>query len=173
MIIVLLGYMGSGKTTIGKALSRTLNTKFLDLDEVIVAKENMSISALFKKQGEINFRKIEAIALREILRTETNCVLSLGGGTPCYANNMDVLNEHQGLYSFYLRIPVPELVRRLKNETEQRPLISHLTSDASLTEYVAKHLFERSEYYEKASYSIDLKKKAIDAIVAEISLHLH
>jgi shikimate kinase len=165
--------MGSGKTTIGKALSRTLNTKFLDLDEAIVAKEKKGISALFKEQGEIYFRKIEALVLREILSSETNCVLSLGGGTPCYANNMDVLNEHQGLYSFYLRIPVPELVNRLKNETEQRPLIRHLTSDASLTEYVAKHLFERREYYEKATYSIDLKEKATDAIVAEISLQLH
>jgi shikimate kinase len=86
---------------------------------------------------------------------------------------MDILNEHQGLYSFYLRIPVPELVNRLKNETEQRPLIRHLTSDASLTEYVAKHLFERREYYEKATYSIDLKEKATDAIVTEISLQLH
>ena len=88
MKIVLLGYMASGKSTIGKQLSKKLSVQFLDLDDYISEKEQMSISEIFDKKGEVYFRLIEHKYLKAVLEKEEDFILSLGGGTPCYANNM-------------------------------------------------------------------------------------
>src|SRR5690606_31864596 len=85
--IVLVGYMGSGKTTIGKKLSKIINYEFIDLDAFIEEKENLTINEIFKTKGEIYFRKIEHLYFIDIINQSSNFILSLGGGTPCYANN--------------------------------------------------------------------------------------
>ena len=94
MKIVLLGYMASGKSNIGKKLSKKLSMSFIDLDDYIIEKEKMTISDIFKAKGEIYFRLIENKYLKEILLEKKDFILSLGGGTPCYANNMEEINKN-------------------------------------------------------------------------------
>ena len=106
MKIVLLGYMASGKSTIGKLLSKALSMPFIDLDAYIESKEKSSIKAIFNTKGEIYFRKIEHAHLCDLLDSEKDFVLSLGGGTPCYANNMDAIVKAKQTTSFYLQASV-------------------------------------------------------------------
>lgn len=160
-----MGYMGSGKTTIGKELAKTFNYKFIDLDEFIEASENQSISEIFKNGGEIKFRKLERLYLLKILEEEKNAVIALGGGTPVYYDNIDKINEHS--FSFYLRMTPPQLFERLVKEKDSRPMIAHI-DDNELTEYIAKHLFERRNYYEQSKFTIDVKDKSVKQIVEEI-----
>jgi len=164
--IVLLGYMGSGKSSIGLNLGEALNIKSLDLDDYIESQEGTSISNIFKDKGEIYFRKKEAEYLRTLLLDSKEMVLSLGGGTPCYANNMDAINKHTP-NSFYLNLSVLTLLNRLSTEKEKRPLIAQLSND-ELTEFIGKHLFERSFFYTKASNTIRCGDKSIAEITEEI-----
>jgi shikimate kinase len=172
MIIVLIGYMGSGKSTIGKALATVLSYNFLDLDDYISDKENASISELFKTRGEIYFRKKESQYLSELIDTSQNLVLALGGGTPCYGKNSDLLLHNLSVKAFYLKLSIPLLTTRLFKEREKRPLISHLNSEQDLLEFVGKHLFERIQYYNQAEYTINTDHKSIQAILEEILAHL-
>lgn len=169
MKISLLGYMGSGKTTIGKELSAQLNIKCVDLDQFIQIKHKKTIPEIFSQEGEIKFRKYEQEALIEILNSSEDLILSLGGGTPAYYDNMDFVNKNSN--SFYLRLTPSDLVKRLMEEKSSRPLIAHL-SEEELPEFVAKHLFERRNFYEKAMKTIDVKEKTIEEIVQEIIQHL-
>ncbi len=172
MIVVLIGYMGSGKSTIGKELATVLNYSFLDLDDYISDKENTSISELFKTKGEIYFRKKESQYLRELIDSSKGLVLSLGGGTPCYANNSDVLSNNLNVKAFYLKLSIPLLAKRLFNEREKRPLISHLNSEEELLEFIGKHLFERIPYYNQAQYTITTDQKSQKDVLEEILMQL-
>ena len=155
MKIILLGYMGSGKTTIGSSLSKKLYQNFTDLDDYIEKKENKTISEIFTEKGEIYFRKIEHVYLKQFIMDNDSYILSLGGGTPCYANNMDFISQVPELKTIYLQGSVTTLYDRLINNSSKRPLLASHTKE-SLIEYIAKHLFERSIYYEKAKYSISI-----------------
>lgn len=165
MKIVFMGYMGSGKSTLGRQLAKSLQLPFIDLDDYIVEKEQNSIKELFKQRGEIYFRLKESSYLKEVLEIEHPLVLSLGGGTPCYADNMSLIKKES--LSFYLKAGVGTLCKRLRNETNQRPLIASL-DDQQLTEFIAKHLFERREYYEKADHIINLDNKSVEDILAKV-----
>lgn len=165
MKISLLGYMGSGKTTIGTELAAELNMEFIDLDVYLESQHDKSISDIFKSEGEIKFRKFEREALEEVLERNENIVLSLGGGTPAYYNNMELVNQHA--FSIYLRLTPKELISRLTHEKSVRPLIAHL-SEAEMPEFIAKHLFERRPFYEEAKFKIDVKEKSPFDIVGEI-----
>ncbi len=168
MDIYLMGYMGSGKTTIGQLLAKQIGYDFLDYDQFISQKENASISDIFKSKGEIYFRKKEALYLKEILKeTKTKKIVSLGGGTPCYGNNMQDIKE-SGVSSIYLNVPVVQLTHRLWDEKSQRPLVANQESKEALEEFVRKHLFERSFYYNQASKVIKIKDQNESQIVAEI-----
>ncbi|HLV23964.1 MAG TPA: shikimate kinase [Moheibacter sp.] len=169
MKISLLGYMGSGKTTIGKQLSASLNMKFIDLDSFLEFKCKKSIATIFQTEGEIKFRKYEHDALKETLNSNENFVLALGGGTPAYYHNMEWVNQYT--HSIYLRMTPKELIERLRNEKNSRPMISHLT-ETDFPEFIAKHLFERRNFYEQAKQKIDLKDKSVKEIVEEINLNL-
>ncbi|MEN8704390.1 MAG: shikimate kinase [Polaribacter sp.] len=159
MQIVLLGYMASGKSSIGKRIAKSLNISFIDLDDFIIDKENQSIADIFSTKGEIYFRKIEHLYLKEILENKKNVILSLGGGTPCYANNMELIKNSKAI-SIYLQGNVPTLAARLIKKKANRPLVASL-SDEQIPEFVAKHLFERRAFYELAemTFKIDQKKK--------------
>ena len=137
MNIVLLGYMGCGKSTIGKKLAQECQLQFYDLDDLIENQEGQAISKLFETKGELYFRKREAELLRQFISKNDNYILSLGGGTPCYANNMDFLLE-QNLQIVYLKAQLKTLIGRLHEEKEQRPLISGFDK-SELTEFIAKH----------------------------------
>ena len=115
MNIVLLGYMGCGKSTIGKKLAQERQLQFYDLDNVIENQEGQAISKLFETKGELYFRKREAELLRQFISKNDNYILSLGGGTPCYANNMDFLLE-QNLQTVYLKAQLETIIGRLKEE---------------------------------------------------------
>lgn len=171
MIIFLIGYMGSGKSTVGEKLATALNYKYIDLDDFLQIKEELAIKELFDTKGEIYFRKSENKHLQELLQLEST-VVSLGGGTPCYGNNMDSINSTANAKSVYLKASIPTLVDRLKTEKNERPLISHLQSDAGMTEFIGKHLFERSFFYNQAHLTIAVDEKSIDTIVDEIMLKL-
>lgn len=168
MIISLAGYMGSGKSHISKLLSSKLNFKLIDLDKEIIKRNNRSISEIFQQKGEIFFRKQEREALEEILATEQNAILSLGGGTPAYYNNMEVINLNS--ISIYLSANVSTLTQRLSKQKDKRPLITNI-SDEDLPEFIAKHLFERNPFYRKAQFVVSTDEKMPDEIVEEI-IHL-
>ena len=150
--IVLLGYMGSGKSTVGRIIANHLNIKFLDLDDYIEEGEAMSIASIFETKGEIYFRKKEIEYLNKIFSSEDSFVLSLGGGTPCFGTNMTFVNEKTA-NSFYLNVGINELFDRLVKEKSHRPIISHL-QDEELTEFIGKHLFERSYFYNQAHQKV-------------------
>jgi len=165
MKIVLLGYMGSGKSTIAKELAKRMNSTAIDLDDYITNNEKMSVSELFSQKGEIYFRKKESVYLQELLLSNEDLVIAVGGGTPCYGNNMpEILN---GSSSFYLKASIRTLAERLEKEKESRPLIAGLPEDA-LEEFIAKHLFERRNFYEQAHHIVSIDDKTIENIVEEI-----
>ena len=170
MNIVLLGYMGCRKSTIGRKLAERLKLRFFDLDELIEEQEGQQISELFASKGELYFRKTEAEVLRSFVAEHDNFVLALGGGTPCYANNMDFLLE-QHLKTVYLKAQLKTLVERLRDQKEQRPLISSL-NESGLSEFIAKHLFERRFYYEKAGLHYSVESQVIEQSVMALEQQL-
>lgn len=167
MKIVLLGYMGSGKSTIGKLLAKSLKMRFLDLDSCIEDIEKAKISTVFKEKGEVYFRKMEASTLREIITKEEDFVLSIGGGTPCYANNMDAI-ANMTANGVYLQVGLVELVERLEKEKEDRPLIADILNE-ELPEFIGKHLFERSFFYNQANHIVKCDGKSAKQITSEIA----
>jgi len=157
MKIVLVGYMGSGKSTVGVLLAQQLELPFIDLDAFIEAQEGMKISELFERKGVVYFRKLERTALEALKRSSDSFVLATGGGAPCYGDNMTLINEFaNGVV--YLKLSIPNLIERLSVEKEKRPLIAHLSKE-QMEEFVRKHLFERSYYYNMAAVVIDTSGK--------------
>jgi len=170
MIISLIGYMGSGKSHISKILSDRINFKLIDLDKEISWRNKLTIPEIFDKKGEIYFRKTEREILEEILATEENIVLSLGGGTPAYYNNMEIINHNSK--SVFLRASIPTLTARLSKQKEKRPLIANIP-DEDLPEFIAKHLFERNAYYSKAQFTVSTDNRQPEDIVTEITEKLY
>ena len=171
MNIIILGYMGSGKSVIGRELSLKINKKFVDLDSHIEEKEKDSISNIFQNNGDLYFRKQESKYLKEILSNNTDLVLSVGGGTPCYFDNLDMMISNNNV-SFYLKNSNIQLTSRLFNEKNKRPLISNISSKEKLLEFVSKHLFEREFFYNSATHKIDCNDKSVSEIVDEIISNL-
>jgi len=165
MKLVLLGYMGCGKSAISKSLSQHLNYKRIDLDDYIEKKEGMLIAELFSKKGEVYFRNAETKYLEVLLNSKDDFVLSLGGGTPCFGNNMELVNKRAT--AVYLNANIPTLVERLLPEKKKRPLIARI-SDEELPEFIGKHLFERKDFYLKSKVSVSVNNKSIDKITSEI-----
>ena len=168
MIVVLIGYMASGKSSLGKVLAKKLNYNFIDLDDFIESKEKMPVKNIFDTRGEIYFRKVESQYLQELIHHINDTVLSLGGGTPCYGSNMTTILNSEDVKSIYLKASIPSLIDRLKNERNKRPLISHIKTNDELTEFIGKHLFERSPYYDQAHFKIITDNKSREEIVDEI-----
>ena len=168
--VVLLGYMASGKSSVGRKLAGQIASIFLDLDDVIEEDVGLPIPEIFEKKGELFFRKKETEILRQILDENTNMVLALGGGTPCYGQNMQWVLESTP-YSFYLQLSIPNLVERIEQEKQNRPLVAHVSGE-DLPEFVGKHLFERALFYSKAHYTLDCNGKDISTIVNEIQDYL-
>lgn len=166
--IVLLGYMGSGKTTVGKELAKTLSVKFVDLDKEIERLENKSIPQIFKDHGDIYFRKKEKSALEDVLNSKNNMVLSLGGGTPCYYDSMNYLNNKDEVHSIYLDVSTANLVKRLGSEKSRRPMLSGINTEQELQHFLGKHLFERRPYYQQAKQTLKVGEESVEEQVNKI-----
>jgi shikimate kinase len=124
MKIILTGYMGSGKSTIAVFLAQKLQIPFKDLDQIIENETQMTIKTIFESKGEIYFRKLEHTILKQLMTLNESFVLSLGGGTPCYANNHEFL-KGEGIVSFYLKVAIETLANRLRNEKDARPILAN------------------------------------------------
>ncbi len=164
--IILLGYMGCGKSTIANKLSKITQIPFVDLDKRIEEKTNLTINQIFEAKGEIYFRKLERDVFIELLNSPEKIIIGLGGGTPCYANNHELL---KGAYvtSIYLKASIETLFERLVFNKSKRPLIAD-KNDEEMKEFIAKHLFDRSFYYNQAQYKVIVDSKTIDQTVADI-----
>ncbi|WP_367757771.1 shikimate kinase [Flavobacterium sp. WC2430] len=164
--IILLGYMGCGKSTIAKMLSKNIQIPFVDLDKYIEDKANKSINTIFELYGEIYFRKLEHESFVELLNSDQEVIIGLGGGTPCYANNHELLKGN-GVKSIYLKASIQTLFDRLSVNKSKRPLIAN-KNDEDMKEFIAMHLFERSFYYNQAQYTVSVDAKTIDETVNDI-----
>lgn len=164
MKITLTGYMGVGKTQVGKHLAVHLGLDFFDLDVRIEQKTGTNITDLILNRGELYFRQREREVLEDVLQ-RPSFVLSTGGGTPCYYDNIDIINQHS--VSIYLQADVARLYERLQQQRQERPLIAHISGN-ELREYIGKHLFERVPFYEKAIFHVSVAGKSIAEIAAEI-----
>ena len=150
--IILIGYMGSGKTTVGKALSKETGMMFYDLDWYIESRMRKTVSQIFAEKGEEGFRKIEYNMLHEVAEFE-NVIISCGGGTPCFFDNMDYLNQQGDVV--YLKATPETLYKHLLMAKIERPLLKDKTPE-ELIDYITEHLKERAPYYEKAHYTLDV-----------------
>jgi shikimate kinase len=144
--------MGSGKTTVGKALSRETGMMFYDLDWYIETRMHRSVSQLFAERGEEAFRKMEYNMLHEVAEFE-DVIISCGGGTPCFFDNMDYLNQQGDV--IYLKANPETLYKHLLMAKVERPLLKGKSPD-ELIAYITEHLQERAPFYEKARYTLDV-----------------
>ncbi len=160
MLIYLIGFMGSGKTTAGKKLARKLAYDFIDLDLLIESETKISISNFFEKFGEEKFRLIEQQALKNTFKLK-NTVISTGGGAPCYFNNIDEINKN-GI-SIYLKADILLIISRLQNGKDQRPLIKNKDKE-ELKNYVSELLSKREIFYNRAKLVVDAKSLNIEKL---------
>ena len=150
--IIIIGYMGAGKTTVGKALSKELGIPFYDLDWYIESRMRKTVAQLFAERGEENFRQIEYNMLHEVAEFE-DVIISCGGGTPCFFDNIDYMNE-QG-ETIYLKATPEVLYGHLKMGKTVRPLLLGKTEDELLS-YIGQQLSVRENYYNKAKHVLDV-----------------
>ena len=147
--IFLIGMPGAGKTTIGRQLSSALNMPFIDLDEYIVSKYGQSIPEMFAAQGEAYLRQAEGAALREVAAGAAGAIVATGGGTPCFLDNMDFMNEHGT--TVFLKMPAEVVAERLMHShgREQRPLVAG-KSPEQIKQFVIETYNSRLQFYQKA-----------------------
>ncbi|MDR2448727.1 MAG: shikimate kinase [Prevotellaceae bacterium] len=162
--ISLVGFMGSGKSTVGKALARILQRPLFDTDSLIETRKGKSVVEIFTGEGEEKFREYERQLLLELLNAPQPAVIVCGGGTPCFVGVMDILNAHA--VTFYLHTPVDILYARLKNEAAHRPL---LQGKDDLRQFIEELLAHREPFYQKATYTIHTAGKTVGEIAGEIT----
>lgn len=166
--IFLVGYMGTGKSTVGKQLARELGLRFIDLDQHISEAERKTIGELFRSQGESGFRGLERKYLRKLDETAEPFVCATGGGTPCFYDNMVWMNK-TGI-SVYLEMDVASLAYRLRHAKTERPILKSI-QDPNLEAFIAQHLEERRADYEEAHIrfpALGFDKRKLKRLVAEI-----
>jgi len=161
MKIYLIGFMGCGKSTVGKRLAARCGFSFADTDQLFEIKHNMSIENYFKQYGEESFREEETAVLEETFLLE-NTVIATGGGMPCYCDNIDIMLSH-GI-CIYLEMSAKALFNRLKNSKLERPL---LQSD-NLLETIQNLLSQREPYYQKANIIISGLNVEVDKLYEKV-----
>jgi len=165
MKIYLIGFMGSGKTHWGSQLSQKLNVPFFDMDEQIIKSEGQSINDIFEKFGEEYFRLKEKGILYAITESHPTFVMACGGGSPCYFNNIDFMN--QSGTTVWLNTPMNVLFQRLLIEKDKRPLLKGLSED-QLRSFIIKKFADRKIYYEQAAVVIDDEEISLDHFIERI-----
>ena len=172
--IIIIGYMGSGKTTVGHALSQELGLPFYDLDWYIETRMHRTVKQIFDEKGEEGFRKIEHNLLHEVAEFE-GVIISCGGGTPCFFDNIDYINR-QG-ETVYLKCTTDVLYKHLKMGKTVRPLLLNKTPDEVKT-FIEAQLRQREPFYAKAKHIVDVSlmdnkekiKTTVDAIRGELGI---
>ncbi|HEV3327510.1 MAG TPA: shikimate kinase [Puia sp.] len=162
MKIFLIGFMGSGKTHWGRLLSAKLGLSFYDLDTVIVEKEQRSVSDLFAEKGEEYFRYQEKETLERIVEEQDGFILSCGGGTPCFFNNIEFMKKSGKV--IWLNTSIEALQQRLFKERMSRPLI-RAVDDADLSRYIVRKLSERRMYYQQADVTVNEESITLDELI--------
>ncbi len=150
MRIYLVGFMGSGKSTMGRKMSKHSGLNFIDLDKYIEERSFKTIPTLFSEEGEAGFREKERRSLEEVSHFE-NVIISTGGGTPCFFDNMELMNRTG--FTVYLAPPVEILAKRILKSNTERPLVLG-KSNEELMEYIRETLLVRAPFYEKAKLII-------------------
>lgn len=146
--IFLTGYMGAGKTTLGKAFARRLNVPFIDLDWYIEERFHKTVGELFSERGETGFRELERNMLHEVAEFE-DVVISTGGGAPCFFDNMEFMNRVG--QTVFLDVHPDVLFRRLRVAKQQRPILQG-KQDEELKTFIVEALAKRAEFYRQAKY---------------------
>ncbi|GAB2962699.1 shikimate kinase [Hymenobacter coalescens] len=158
---------GAGKTTLGRGLAVLYQVPFVDLDEEIVRREGRDIPAIFAQDGEAYFRQAEAAALRAVVARHDDVVLATGGGTPCFHQNADFLNQ-TGV-ALWLDVPVPELVARLRHAAAARPLLAELPDATALEARLRETLAARQQFYARAALRCQGVHCTLEAVHALIT----
>ncbi|MDR0231505.1 MAG: shikimate kinase [Dysgonamonadaceae bacterium] len=166
--IYLIGYMGSGKTTIGKKLAKKLGSQFVDVDCFIESRQRKTINEIFSEKGEDAFRLMEHNALEEISLFE-NVIISTGGGAPCFYNNIELMNKSG--FTIYLKTSPEELTKRLNINKNKRPLLRDKTPE-EMQAFITENLEKRNYYYSQAQLIFDTRQMSANNIVDALILHL-
>ena len=161
-MIFIIGFMGVGKSTIGKKLALQKDVNFIDVDKEIELSEETSIVEIFKEKGEKYFREIESIIIRRI---QPNSIVACGGGLPCYNDNIKYINEN-GI-SIYLYADENNILKRINEDITNRPLINNIKKK-DLKSYIRTKFRERSEIYKKANFTINTNNKSESEILTQI-----
>ncbi len=166
--VILIGYMGAGKTTVGKELAKALGVTFYDLDWYIETRHRKTVKQIFDEKGEEGFRRIERNMLHEVAEFE-NIVLSCGGGTPCFFDNMDYMNQQAP--TVYLKAAPEVLHAHLKMGKGVRPLLLNKTHD-EVAAFIEEQLRQRESFYAKARYTLDVNLMDNFEKIADTVAHL-
>jgi shikimate kinase len=164
MLVYLIGYMGSGKTTTGKELAKRLGYRFIDLDSLIESKYKIEVSSIFRKYDEKSFRKIEHDTLLSTFLS-SDAVIATGGGTPCFFDNMERMNQN-GI-TVYIEMSNLSLFRRLSNSKRTRPLVEG-KSPNELKQYIQDHLEDRQPFYSQATINASGENLNLDELIEKI-----
>lgn len=167
--LILIGFMGSGKTSLGKQLAKKLDLQFIDSDQLIEAEQELSIGQLFAEKGEMHFRELEKVFIHKLFQYDRPFVLATGGGMPCYGNAMELLNELGT--TFYLQRSPRELTQRLINAKQVRPLVAGM-EEQELSEYIQHKLKEREDHYRMAKVILEREQQEWQTI-SELFRQLH
>jgi shikimate kinase len=168
MNVFLIGFMGSGKSYVGKRLAGRLGWHFLDADHFLEQREKTTIGALFQEHGEAHFRQVEANALRELPSME-RLIIATGGGAPCFHDNINWM-KNNGIV-VYLKAETPVLVQRLKREVAHRPILAGKNED-TLHEFIETRMLDRAAFYEQA-HIICEQKTGKEDLVSELAVAMH
>jgi shikimate kinase len=163
--IILIGFMGAGKTTFGKKLAKAMQLPFYDSDQLIEQEQNKTIETLFSESGESGFRLLEKELIQKFTEKQESFVLSVGGGLPCYHNLMKELNQ-LGM-TVYLQHSVGALAHRLKNAKKIRPLLEGKV-EPEFSEFIATKLAEREKYYLKAKVILSTNEQTIETLLSKL-----
>ena len=167
MRIFIIGYMGAGKSTVGKRLANKLGINFIDLDDAFEAKYRYSIPRFFDHFGEEKFRDLEHECLKDIIRDNERAVISTGGGTACYMDNMSLMQESGT--TIYLKMHPKSLAHRLNRARRLRPVVRDVQNN-DMQEFVEEQLDEREVYYNQADITIKGESLDIDELVSKLNL---
>lgn len=165
--IILIGYMGVGKSSVAQALASHLSWSCIDTDDLIESKEKMSINGIFKTKGERYFRELESDLIKDLLANPGPMIVATGGGMPMQEGFFKLLKKKKQNYSIYLRLSEAEIVKRLQNRSQDRPLVKDLEAH-DLKRDIKNRLSLRRPVYQQADLKVNVKGKTVESICQRI-----